>query len=443
VDRFWHVPHYEKMLYDQAQLANTYIEAWQINAEPLFEQTARDILDYVRRDMTSPGGAFYSAEDADSLAPGGQEKREGAFYVWAKAELDETLGPDAPLFNRVYGVETPGNSPTGSDPHGELKGLNTLIRRMTDKEAANLFAISVEDARSRLAQCRALLLQRRALRPRPHLDDKIVSAWNGLTISAFARAGMALADPTYVESAQRAADFVRRAMYSASTLLRSYREGPGPEGFADDYAAMAGAALDLYQATGDIAWLQWSKELQTRLDELFLDNETGGYFSARAGDTSILVRIKESHDGAEPAASSLAARNTLRLARMLDDATQSAQALKTVAAFAETLRAAPTSMPAMLNVLQLSLTPARQIVIAGPPADPETQALAQVARAMATPETTLLFADAGPAQSWLAAHLPFMRTATPADGKPTALVCENFVCRLPITNPEELRSALR
>ena len=422
VDRFWHVPHYEKMLYDQAQLAATYLQAWQINGEPLFAATPRDILDYVRRDMTSPEGAFYSAEDADSLIPGGTEKGEGAFYVWSKQEIDETLGAGAAEFNRAYGVEAEGNSPQGSDPHGELTGLNTLIRRATEADEETL------------ARSRAKLLERRAQRPRPHLDDKILAAWNGLMISAFARAAMALGDDTYADAARAAASFIRRSMFPGGRLLRSWREGPGPEGFAEDYAAMAGGALDLYEATGEIEWLQWAVELQGTLDELFLDREQGGYFSARAGDASVIVRMKEDYDGAEPAASSLAALSAFRLARLLDG--DDAEARRTVRAFGGQLSAAPTSMPAMLTALLLSNAKPRQIVLAGDP----SSALSRVARAMAAPETVLLYADGG---TWLAERLPFLRTAAPVDGKPAAYVCENFACQLPITDPEELRKTLR
>jgi uncharacterized protein YyaL (SSP411 family) len=440
VDQYWHVPHYEKMLYDQAQLAVSYLQAWQINGEPLFAATARDILDYVMRDMTGPEGGFFSAEDADSLVTGGSEKREGAFYVWSKEEINEALGADAALFNRIYGVEAAGNSPEGSDPHGELTGLNTLIRRCSDERAAEEFKLTSAEAGATLARCRAVLLERRSARPRPHLDDKILAAWNGLMISAFARAGMALGDDGYITAARHAAEFVKGRMYGNGRLLRSYREGPGPEGFAEDYAAMAAGALDLYEATGEIAWLQWAAELQGTLDQLFLDREHGGYFSAREGDASIVVRMKEDHDGAEPAASSIAARNALRLARMLDDAGLETVAMQTVTAFAEPLRRTPTSMPAMLGALLLSTSPRRQIVIAGAPV--ESASLARVAREFAWPETVLLFADGSAGQQWLAERLEFMR-ATGLGGKPAAYVCENFACKLPVSEPVELRGLLR
>jgi uncharacterized protein YyaL (SSP411 family) len=205
---------------------------------------------------------------------------------------------------------------------------------------------------------------------------------------------------------------------------------------------MTGAALDLYEATGESAWLQWAAELQGKLDESFLDEANGGYFSARAGDASIVVRMKEDHDGAEPAASSLAARNALRLARMLGDARFEQRSMETMGAFAGQLGAAPTSMPAMLSALFLAEAKPRQIVIAGPPADEGTEALTRVARQFASPETVLLYADGGEGQAWLGERLEFIRAAGPVDGKSAAYVCENFACRLPITDPAELRKAL-
>jgi uncharacterized protein YyaL (SSP411 family) len=324
-----------------------------------------------------------------------------------------------------------------------LKGLNTLIRRCPDAEAAEMFKMTEQEMCEALARSRRKLLERRATRPRPHLDDKIVAAWNGLTISAFARAAMALGDDAYAETARKAAEFVRRSMYREGRLSRSYREGPGPDGFADDYAATAGGALDLYEATGEIEWLRWAVELQGKLDELFLDKENGAYFSARAEDASIVVRMKEDHDGAEPAASSMAARIALRLARMLDDAAMEERGMETIGAFAEQLRGMPSSMPAMLGVLLGSMSERRQIVIAGALENADTQALARVARKFAAPETVLLYADHGPGQAWLGERLAFMRTARPIEGKSAAYVCENFACRLPITDPEELRKALR
>jgi len=247
---------------------------------------------------------------------------------------------------------------------------------------------------------------------------------------------MLLGERRYLDAARNAAGFIRREMYRDGRLARSYREGTGPEGFAEDYASMCAAALDLYEAGGEIAWLQWALELQERLDTLFLDADHGGYFSARAGDTSILVRMKEDHDGAEPAASSLAARNSLRLARMLDDSGLESRAGATIRAFADQLR----GMPAMLTALLFSESEPRQIVIAGPP--DQSAPLARVAREFATPETILVYADGAEGQTWLAGRLPFIRTAVPVDGRAAAYVCENFACQLPVTDPATLRGQI-
>src|SRR5262249_50317223 len=237
--KFWHGPHFEKMLYDQAQLAMAYLNAFQITRDPLFEKTARDILDYVCRDMTDKEGGFYSAEDADSLiAAGKPEHAEGAFYVWSKDEIDRLLGPEgAKPFDCHFGVEGNGNAP--EDPHGEFKDKNILIQRHDVSDTAKKFGLSKEKAEQLLSESRKVLFDARAKRPRPARDDKIVTAWNGLMISAFARAYQVLGDPEYLQAAKRAADFVQQKLYRAdtNTLLRSYREGASDvNGFASDYA---------------------------------------------------------------------------------------------------------------------------------------------------------------------------------------------------------------
>src|SRR6266581_9408802 len=210
VDRYWHVPHFEKMLYDQAQLAITYLDAFQMTQNRQYESVARDILDYVARDMTSKEGGFFSAEDADSRVvggiddPGHAKTAEGAFYVWTKKEIDEALGDTAEIFNFHYGMQSHGNAPEGSDPHDEFRGKNILIERHTIGETAEHFRDTEEQIAKSLAQSREKLLAIRSKRPRPHLDDKIIAAWNGLMISAFARAAQVLDEPRYLESATRA-----------------------------------------------------------------------------------------------------------------------------------------------------------------------------------------------------------------------------------------------
>ncbi|MBA2432467.1 MAG: thioredoxin domain-containing protein, partial [Chthoniobacterales bacterium] len=335
VDQFWHVPHFEKMLYDNAQLAVAYTDAFQITREPLFENVTRDILEYVLRDMTAPEGGFYSAEDADSTIEQGKPAHaEGAFYVWTEREIDDSLGSDAALFKEFYGVEPQGNAPAGADPHGEFAGKNILILRKEPGEAE-------EEV---LARGRARLLEIRAKRPRPHLDDKIITAWNGLMISGFARAAQVLQEDRYAAAAERAAQFIRTHLYHAQTrtLVRNYRGGPSAvEGFADDYAFLIQGLLDLYEASFRVEWVQFALELQETQDRLFWDAEQGGYFSGTGNDPSILLRLKEDNDGAEPAASSVAALNLLRLAQIRGDAALRERAEKTIAAFSATLTRVP------------------------------------------------------------------------------------------------------
>src|SRR5437667_3213626 len=386
VDRYWHVPHFEKMLYDQAQLAAAYLDAFQITRDRQYESVARDILDYVARDMTSQDGGFFSAEDADSPVagigdPGHRKTAEGAFYVWTKKEIDAALGDAADIFDFHYGVQAHGNAPEGSDPHDEFRGKNILIERHTIAQTAEHLKKSEKEIGESLAQSREKLFSIRAKRPRPHLDDKIIAAWNGLMISAFARAAQVLDPATagrYLEIATRAAKFLRANLYEEKSklLYRNYRGGRSDiEGFADDYAFVIQGLLDLYEASFNVEWLKLANELQETNDRLFFDEKNGGYFSNIGKDESVFLRMKDDNDGAEPAASSVAALNLLRLSQFRDDQKMAERARKTIDAFATTLSHFPSAMPQMLVALDYSLSKPRQIVIAGKKDAPETKAL--------------------------------------------------------------------
>ncbi|HXA08696.1 MAG TPA: thioredoxin domain-containing protein [Chthoniobacterales bacterium] len=446
VDAVWHVPHFEKMLYDQAQLASSYVDAYQITGDLRYEGIARDTLDYVRRDMTDPGGGFYSAEDADSLTTAGSgEKAEGAFYVWTKNEIDEALGEYGELFDYQYGVEADGNAPEGSDPQGEFKGKNILYERQSFAETAKHFGRSEMDVDESMRYRRATLLEMRAKRPRPHLDDKIITAWNGLMISAFARAAQVLGDTAYLEAATRAADFVRSKLYDeeAHTLARSYRGGPsGIGGFAEDYAFYIQGLLDLYEASFDVQWLQLAEQLQATQDRLFWDDKNGGYFGSTGDDPSILLRLKDDNDNAEPAPSSIAALNLLRLAQIRDSKELRARGEKTIAAFGASLDRFPSAMPQLLVALDFSLTKPRQIIIAGQPGAPETRELIEEVYRHYLPDTIVLLADGGEGQKFLAGKLEEMKEMKPVGGKAAAYVCEDFTCKAPVTTREELRKLL-
>jgi len=446
VDAQWRVPHFEKMLYDQAQLASAYLDAYQITGDLRYEAIARDTLDYVRRDLTDVGGGFYSAEDADSLTTaGGKEKAEGAFYVWTKEEIDEALGEYAELFDYQYGVEAAGNAPEGSDPQGEFRGKNILYERQTFAETAKHFGKSELDVDESMRYRRPALFELRNKRPRPHLDDKIITGWNGLMISAFARGAQVLGDPSYLETATRAAEFVRANLADAKgqTLRRSYRGAPSEvAGFAEDYSFFIQGLLDLYETSFDSQWLQLAEQLQATQDRLFWDDKNGGYFTSTGDDPSILLRMKDDNDNAEPAASSIAARNLLRLAQMRDTKELRVRGQKTIAAFAAALNRFPSAMPQMLVALDFSLTKPKQVIIAGKRGAGDTRDLLDDVHRHYLPNTIVLLADGGAGQKFLAERLEEVKEMKPIGGKATAYVCENFACQAPVTSVEELRKLL-
>ena len=446
VDRYWHVPHFEKMLYDQAQLAVAYLDAFQITQDRQYESVARDILDYVPRDMTSKEGGFFSAEDADSLSEHGKpEHGEGAFYVWTKKEIDAALGDAAEIFDFHYGVQSHGNAPEGSDPQDEFQGKNILIERHTIAETAKQFKKSEDEVRQSLERSREKLLAIRAKRPRLHLDDKIIAAWNGLMISAYARAAQVLDEPRYLEAARRAAKFLRANLYDEKSklLFRSYRDGRSAvEGFADDYAFVVQGLLDLYEASFDVEWLKFARQLQETQDRLFFEEKNGGYFTTSGKDASVLLRMKDDNDSAEPAASSVAALNLLRLSQFYDDKQLEDRARKTIDAFATTLSHFPSAMPQMLVALDFSSSKPRQIVIAGKKDAPETKALLTEVRRHFLPKTISLLADGAEGQKYLGKRNEAIRAMSVVDGKPAAYVCENFTCKTPVTDPKQLAELL-
>jgi uncharacterized protein len=468
VDATWLVPHFEKMLYDQAQIALNCLDARQASGDERFAWLARDILGYVLRDLTSPAGAFHTAEDADSpidaagggshavageaQAPGGgtaPKTAEGAFYVWTAEELRALLGGDFGFFAAHYGVQEHGNVPGELDPHGELRGKNILAQRRPLAESARQFSLSPEEANDKLLRLLGTLREVRARRPRPHRDDKVLTANNGLMISALARAHQILgrnpAEVDYLAAATRAAEFVGRELYDRDrgVLFRAWRNGRGTtEGFAEDYAFFIQALLDLYEASFRIQWLRWAEQLQVKMDELFWDADGGGYFNSAAADTSIVLRLKEEYDGAEPAPSSVAAMNLLRLAAMLNDPPLRERGVATIEAFRAQWTRAPDALPQLLCALEPALEPPRHVVLAGDPAADDFQALVAVLHEKLAARHVLLAVDGGEAQAWLGERAPWLAGMKPIDGHATAYVCEEFACQAPVTSPAELRSLL-
>ncbi len=447
VDDGWFVPHFEKMLHDQAQIALACLEAKQATGDERYAWMARDIFDYVARDLTGPRGEFHSAEDADSAVPGGAPgaRAEGAFYVWTAAELQAVLWTDYGFFAGHFGVKDEGNVPAHLDPHGEFRGKNILAQRRGLADSARAAGLGVEAANERLLAAVEKLRARRAERPRPLRDDKVVTAGCGLMISALARAYRILGDEAYRAAAERAADFVAAELHDGArgVLFRSWRGKRGDtEGFAEDYACLVQGLLDLYEATFEIRWLQWADWLQTKMDELFWDEAGGGYFNSAAWDTSLVLRLKEDYDGAEPAPGSVAAMNLLRLAARWDDPDRRERGRRTVEAMRARWGKTPQALPQLLCALELVLEPPRQIVLAGDPRSADFRALAAVTVEQLGPHRGLVAADGGEGQRWLATRAPWLADMKPLGGAATAYVCEDYVCHAPARTPAELRAVL-
>jgi uncharacterized protein len=443
-DRDWHIPHFEKMLYDNAQLAVNYLEAFQISSTPAYGRTARETLDYVLRDMTHPDGGFYSAEDADSLPiSSATEKVEGAFYVWERKEILAALeDPMAKAFCLVYGVRDNGNA--RQDPHGEFRGKNILYRAHGSAEAARELHQSVEDLDRVLDEARKRLLEIRDQRPRPHRDEKILSGWNGLMITALARGFQALGDARYLSAAQKAAEFLRREFWKEGRLARSWRDGVvSAAGIADDYAFLAQGLLDLYEADFDARWLAWAEKLMLEMIREFGDSVRGGFYMTRADqDPNLLLRIREDQDNVEPAASSIAALNLARLAQYFDRSEYQKEAERTINGFSATLRQSPRALPQMLVALDFWRSEPLQIVITGHPDALETQSLLDAVRKRFLPVKIVIRNDASDRVELLRERLPFLNGMKPINGKPTAYVCIRHACKEPTTDRATLERLL-
>ncbi|HXA15002.1 MAG TPA: thioredoxin domain-containing protein [Opitutaceae bacterium] len=477
VDARWLVPHFEKMLYDQAQIAVNFIEAHQATGDLRHAWAARDIFDYVLRDLAHPDGGFFSAEDADSAVDtGGTEHAEGAFYLWSATELRTVLGGDFGLIAAHFGVLDAGNVPAEDDPHGEFSGKNILAQRQPLAATARALGLTPDEANEKLLGVLARLREVRSRRPRPHLDDKILTAWNGLMISALARGAQVLnslchserseeSQPSiapeiprsarndnwreYADSllaaAARAADFLQRELFDekSGVLFRAWCGGRGATGgFAEDHAFLVQGLLDLYEASFDVRWLQWAEQLQEKMDALFFDTARGGYFNSRADDANLVLRLREDYDGAEPAPSSVAALNLLRLAAMLHRGEFRERGVRTLEAFRAQWLGASPALPQMLCALELALQPPPQVVLAGDPRAEDFRALAAGLHERPGPRRVLLGVDGGRGQKWLLERAPELAAMRPADGRTMAYVCENFACRQPVGDVAALRKLL-
>jgi uncharacterized protein YyaL (SSP411 family) len=430
VDANWFVPHFEKMLYDQAQIAVAYLEAFQITGDRALADSARQIFDYVLRDMLDPEGGFYSAEDADSVIDPArpEESGEGAFYVWTQAEIESVLGQEAAKrFCTQFGVKPSGN--VHDDPRHEFTGKNILFQTHATED-------------SEIAASKAKLLAQRSKRVRPRRDDKVLTAWNGLMISALAKGGAILSEPRYTQAARRSADFILSRLYDPKTgvLLRRYRDRDAAiPGFLDDYAFFTQGLLDLYEADFHLPYLQSAIHLTEKQIELFEDKSGGGFFSTAAGDATLVMRIKDDDDEAEPSGNSVTACNLLRLAQITDRKDFRDSADRLLHAVAKRIDAQPAGSPQMLAAYEFSMSKPKQIVLVGTTGMP---ALLHELNTRFVPHKIVLLVDADQSRQALAAYLPVIETMAAKEGKATAYVCENYTCQLPTADPKKFAELL-
>jgi uncharacterized protein YyaL (SSP411 family) len=453
VDAAWRVPHFEKMLYDQAQLVLAYLEAAQASGDASFLDVAEDTLNYVMREMTDAGGGFFSAEDADSVPPEQADdphphKAEGAFYLWRASELDALLGDDAAVVKRRFGVLPDGNAPT--DPQQEFTGKNLLYVAADLEELAKVSGASEEEVAATLDRARIAMFKTRLERPRPHLDDKVLTAWNGWMIAAFARASRVVrafrperpaAAVAYLEAARRAASFLRERMWDESRgmLLRRYRDGHAEiEGYAEDYACLVLGLIELFQADPDPVWLLWAVGLQRRQDGQFWDDSEGGWFSTTGTDPTVLVRMKDDYDGAEPTASSVSVMNLIALSHLVEDSASTDRIERTFRLFGARLEQIGRAVPMMAAALSAWHAGLEQVVIVG---DAGADALERAVLTRYHPFAIVLRVPAG-TQPALATVLPWLAAMTPVDGQAAAYVCRQFACRRPVTSAAAVEEEL-
>ena len=405
VDERWLIPHFEKMLYNNAQLARLYLRAWQVLGIERFRTVAEETLGYMLRDLRHPDGGFFSAEDADS------EGVEGKFYVWSKAEFDEVAGPSAEVAGAFFGVTSEGN----------FEGANHLF--ITDPTA---------DPPPEIDELRQRLLERRSSRIRPGLDDKAVASWNGLALRAFAEAGAVLDEPRYLDAARAIARFIGESLTrSDGRLMRSWRQGQtSVPGFLDDYASCAVGMFVLYQATGETAWYDRALVLVNQLLDLFAD-PAGGFFSTGRDSEQLITRPKDQMDNPAPSGSSLAAEALLLASLYTGEVRYRDVSEATVRASGEMVSAYPTAVGHLLGVVHALHKPPKELAIVGP----DAQTLARVAWEEYRPHIALAFSTDGKSDVPLLAER-FV------EGKTLAYVCEGFVCQKPVESPQELRALL-
>ncbi|TAK66262.1 MAG: thioredoxin domain-containing protein [Bacteroidetes bacterium] len=445
VDEQWRVPHFEKMLYDQAQLVCSYLDAYQITHDEFYAAVATDVLNYVLRQMTHPDGGFYSAEDAESALSHDSlhEKEEGAFYLWTKAEIEKIVGSHVDVFCYSFGVEEQGNAP--SDPLGVFHGKNILRERCSVIETAKQFNLPEFEVGTILRQAKEKLFTERNKRPRPFLDDKIITAWNGLMISAFARASQILHNKKYLQAAQNAAQFILKNSYhpESHVLLRRWRNGEARfNGSLQDYAFFIQGLLDLYEASFETIYIEHAITLTKHQIEIFWDEVNHAFYDSADEDSSLILRLKEEYDGAEPTGNSIASLNLLRLAHITSNNDWKTKAELTISYFTNILNQRPDVLPQMLVALDWLLSVPIEIVIAGKKHSGDTNQMFEEIHRHYIPNKVILLADSSENQKFLEQFLPFIKPMQPIKGKATLYLCEKFACQLPTSDISTVQQLL-
>ncbi len=428
-DAEWFLPHFEKMLYDQAMIAMAYIEAYQATGKEEYKKTAREIFTYVLRDMTSQEGGFYSAEDADS------EGEEGKFYLWTEGEIRQILGKDeADLFIRVFNVEKGGNF--REEATGKGTGRNILYLRRSLPEIASQLKISESELESRLETARQKLFEMRERRVHPHKDDKILTDWNGLMIAALAKGAQVFGEPRYAEAAQRAVDFIFKNMRKPDgRLLHRYRDGQANiEGNLDDYAFLIWGLIELYESTFDANYLKSAIDLNSSLIKHFWDNKGGGFYFTADDSESLIVRQKEIYDGATPSGNSVAMLNLLRLGRITANPDLEEKASKIGHAFSNMVRQFPGVFTQLMVALDFALGPSYEVVIVGNSQSEDTKAMLNAIGRQFVPNKVVLLRPTEKESPDITRIAGFTKNQSSLGSKATAYVCLNYVCNLPTTD---------
>ncbi len=436
-DERWFAPHFEKMLYDQAILSKSYLEAYQVTHHSKYARVAREILDYVLREMTDPNGGFYSAEDADSAPDPARpdEKQEGAFYVWSYEEILHLLGTEtAEIVSAFYGIEKEGN--VAQDPQGEFAGKNILYQ----------FKKSPEEMGEILEEARKKLFAARGRRLRPHLDDKILADWNGLMISSLAFASRVLQEPKYLAAARKAADFLLTKMKRPDgRLLHRYRDGEAAiPGYIEDYAFFIHGLIDLYEASFDPDYLGQAKQLCAEMIRLFWDEKSGGFYLTGADAEMLILRPKEIYDGAIPSGNSIAALDLIRMGRLTMEKEFEEKAESLMNAFANQVSQNPSSYSQLLIAFDFAVGPSKEIVISGQAQSEETAEVSRLLYQTFFPNKVVAFRpsdDAGAEK--IISLVPFLARQKSVDGKTTLYACESYACKVPLTDLQKIKEEIQ